>query len=307
MKNIIIDEKFSGIRLNKYLSKILINTNESFIYKMIRKKNILLNDKKADGRELIKDGDKISIFFKDETFDKFTKKIEKESNIPNDLIEKIEKNIIYEDINIIVIDKWDGIPCQFSKNFKYSIDSLTKEYLKRKNNTESSGIVNRIDTNTKGLVIFAKNYLSKKILSEQFANSNVEKKYIAEVCGIVENDNILYLYMKKDKNKNKVFAIDEFEYLNIKNKNDYYLTITEIKIIEYKNNNTILDVNLKTGKPHQIRASLSYIGHPIVGDEKYGNTVGDLKLISKNISFNNIENDKLKYLNNKIFMSNYVL
>ena len=307
MKNIIIDEKFSGIRLNKYLSKILINTNESFIYKMIRKKNILLNDKKADGRELIKDGDKISIFFKDETFDKFTKKIEKESNIPNDLIEKIEKNIIYEDINIIVIDKWDGIPCQFSKNFKYSIDSLTKEYLKRKNNTESSGIVNRIDTNTKGLVIFAKNYLSKKILSEQFANSNVEKKYIAEVCGIVENDNILKLYMKKDKNKNKVFAIDEFEYLNIKNKNDYYLTITEIKIIEYKNNNTILDVNLKTGKPHQIRASLSYIGHPIVGDEKYGNTVGDLKLISKNISFNNIENDKLKYLNNKIFMSNYVL
>ena len=103
MKNIIIDEKFSGIRLNKYLSKILINTNESFIYKMIRKKNILLNDKKADGRELIKDGDKISIFFKDETFDKFTKKIEKESNIPNDLIEKIEKRLLSsEKVNLAV-------------------------------------------------------------------------------------------------------------------------------------------------------------------------------------------------------------
>ena len=310
MKNIIIDEKFIGIRFNKYLLKLLVNANSGFIYKMLRKKNILLNEKRANGTEILKDGDKVSIFFKEETYKKFTENNIKNCDkiiVPLDLMKKIKDNIIYEDENILVLDKWDGIPSQNSEKFSYSIDMLIKQYLIDKGVNDYSGIVNRIDTNTKGLIIFAKNYLIKRELTLQFVNSLVDKKYIALVRGIVDKNDKLSLYMKKNTNTNIVNVLNEDAFSNLKNKKGYYLTRTEYEVLDYIDDNTKICVNIKTGKPHQIRAALSFVKHPIVGDRKYGGGEGSLKLISKYLKFNNISNEKFEYLNELEFFSRYEL
>lgn len=315
MKEIFVTKEYENIRFNKYLQKLLINANTSFIYKMLRKKNILLNDNHAKGTECLKSGDKISIFFKEETYDKFTKNNDTKQEINSDLINKLIENIIYEDDNLLIIDKWDEIKSQSDINNNIAINEICKSYLISKDNNfdiSSASIVNRLDTNTVGLIVFAKNYQTSREFSRLFKDRLIDKYYLTEVNGIVsKNEDTIIKYLYKNKNTNTSVISDE----NISGSS---LTKTYYKIIKIKNNSTVLEIKLLTGKSHQIRAVLSSIGHPIICDKKYMDSklyeenkkkfnMNHQVLISYKLVINNIENDNLKYLNNKMFYSKYKL
>lgn len=272
MKNVIIKKSEEGKRLDKYMISYLSSATSSFIYKMLRKKNILLNNKKASGKEIIKYGDVISIFFSDETFDKFTKK---KKDIYDD-IDKISKkdldklNIIYEDENMMIIDKPAGILSQKSKKSDISINELCIKHMILNNEIDEESIksfkpsvVNRIDRDTLGLIIFAKNYKSAKYLSDDIRNRKVDKYYLAIVNGVIKDDKkSLKAYIKKDEKINKV---------NISNvkKEGYDIIETEYEVLKRGKDITFLKIKLLTGKTHQIRAQFAYLGYPILGDSKY--------------------------------------
>ncbi len=173
----------------------------------------------------------------------------------------IALDIIFEDDNILVINKPVGIEVTNITNNGISLTSLCKEYI--------NGFVkpcHRLDRNTEGLVLFAKNEQALNILLDKFKNKEIEKHYIATVYGIPKKkQERLEAYLFKDTKKSLVYISDEF-------KKGYQKIITSYRIIsENKENNTcILDINLETGRTHQIRAHLAHIGFPIIGDGKYG-------------------------------------
>ena len=311
MKEIEIDEKYDGIRFDKYLKKILINVNDNFIYKMLRKKNILLNDKPSKGIEKLKIGDKIVFFFKDETFQKFTIKTDnKNFNIDDDLKELFKNSIVYEDNNLLIIDKWDGIKSQNDDKDSISINTLFVDYMKNdiEDTLYNKSIINRLDTNTKGLMICAKNYKAARTLTKLIEDKYIKKYYKFIINGhLKEKQKRLILYFKKDNNN----AI-----LTNKKIDGYKLIETDYKVLKEYDNYSIVEAELLTGKFHQIRASFAYIGNPLVLDKKYekNDLYLDNKkhfkqdtqiLISYKLLFENIEDENFSYLNNKMFYSKY--
>ena len=165
-------------------------------------------------------------------------------------------NIIYEDKDIIVIDKPYNL-LTISNGREISLYNLVSEYVKKNNKNNKIFIVHRLDKDTSGLVVFAKNIKTKNYLQSNW--NKVERKYKAIVIGITKDNDILKNYLQENKN----------HYVYVANSGD--LAITEYKKIKEINNNTLLDINIKTGKKNQIRVQLSNIGHPILGDKKYGN------------------------------------
>ena len=311
MKEIIIDEKYDGIRFDKYLSKLLCNANKSFIYKMLRKKNILLNDKSAKGSEKLKDGDKIFIFFKEETYDKFTKKDDNHRlDINGDLLDLFIKNIIYEDDNLLIIDKWEGIKSQNDIKDEISINTIFVSYLanQKKDLLYDGSILNRLDTNTKGLMLCAKNYKTARVLTELIKDRSINKYYRFVINGKLDKkEDILRLYIKKD---NLIANISD------KGLDGYTETTTEYKVIKEFGAYSIVEAKLVTGKFHQIRASFSHIGSPLVLDKKYEDIElyednkkhfkgNNQLLISYKIVFDKIIDKDYKYLEGKEFYSNY--
>lgn len=312
MKEIIIDEKYDGIRFDKYLSKLLCNCSSSFIYKMLRKKNILLNDKVAKGSEKLKDGDRIFIFFKEETYDKFTdKSITKTSDvIDSKFLDIFNQHIIYEDDNLVIVDKWEGIKSQNDIKSDISINTIFVNYLKdkKKDLLYDGSILNRLDTNTKGLMLCAKNYKTSRVLTDAIKTRKIKKYYRFIINGSLKNKSgNVKLYMKKDSLVANISdkALDGYDEI-----------ITEYKIIKEFDKYSIVEALLVTGKFHQIRASFSHIGNPLVLDRKYENRElyeDDKKhfegenqlLISYKIVFDNIDDNEYKYLDNKSFYSKY--
>ena len=269
MKIIVVKQEEQGKRLDKFIKGYMPSLNNSLLYKSLRKKNILLNENKADGSIILKGGDKISIFFKDETIDKFIKKnIDKYDKINN--INNYEMDIVYEDNNMIIVDKNENMLSQSADGEDVSINEICIKYMidKKELNkdiymTQKPSIVNRLDRNTKGLIIFAKNYKVCRELSDKLKNGKIEKYYEALVNGIMEKDeDVLDAYLYKNEDINKVYVSD------IKKDGNVHIK-TEYKIIKKYKEATHIKIKLITGKSHQIRAHLSYIGHPIVCDKKY--------------------------------------
>lgn len=271
MKEIDISESTANQRLNKFLARLLPNANDSFLYKMLRKKNITLNGLKADGREILKNGDKIRIYFSDETYDKFKGDIDKEEKFFHFPILN-KKYIVFEDENVIIINKPAGMlsqktkkndisACEYLIGYLHSKEELSYEDL----HNYKPSVINRLDRNTTGILVCAKNLEAAQRLSAVFKDRSVLKEYICIVKGKVSEPLNLCGYLTKDDISNKV-KISE-----IKNEGMFIETsYTPLKFCD-KLNATVLKVHLKTGKTHQIRAHLSYIGHPIGGDPKYGN------------------------------------
>lgn len=274
MKEIIIKGSDSNIRIDKYLSKLLPNCNKGLIYKLLRKKYFEINNIKAKGDEILKSGDSITIFLSDETYKKFAK------NDNNDLIEinlnvnEVKNRIVYEDENIIIYNKNEG---EFSQKYikdSISINEKLKQYLKISgflfSPTYNPSAINRLDTNTKGLIIFAKTYNASNILSKLLKEKLIKKQYIAYVNGCFDKtSDILYGKYKKDEINNKAYIqnITEDYYIN-DNLNDD-IVITKYELIKNFKDYAVLDIDLITGKSHQIRAHLSSIGHPLICDKKY--------------------------------------
>lgn len=163
--------------------------------------------------------------------------------------------IIYEDKDIIVVDKPYNL-LTISNGKEISLYNLVSDYVKKNNKKNKIFIVHRLDKDTSGLIVFAKNIKTKNYLQDNW--NKVERRYLALVSGITKESDILKNYLKENQN--------HFVYVS----NNGVLAITEYKKIKEINNNSLLDINIKTGKKNQIRVQLSNIGHPILGDKKYG-------------------------------------
>ena len=283
MRKLIVSEKYNNKKLNTFILDNFKNLNQNVLFKALRKKDIRVNNVKVSENVIINTGDEITIYIVDELL--FGK--------PN-----IDFKIIYEDDNIICFFKPEGISVTETNLNEYTFTSLVKENFGK--NLEPC---HRLDRNTSGLILYAKNKETLSILLNKFKNKEIEKHYLATVYGIVKNNHkTLESYLFKDSKKRMVFISD------IPKKN-YEKIITEYIVLEKNNkeNLTKLDVNLHTGKTHQIRAHLAHIGYPIIGDGKYGNNEINKKfkkktqeLVSYKLIFRfKTDSGILEYLKNK--------
>ncbi|AYA99219.1 RluA family pseudouridine synthase [Lachnoanaerobaculum umeaense] len=273
MIEIIVGKNEAGQRLDRVLEKIFVNANTGFIFKMLRKKNITLNDKKADGKERLVIDSSIKLWFSDESFKKLSGKIIYDSK--KDKSEKNKKDIdtfksyiVYEDENTIILNKPSGVLSQKSSFKDVSINDLLLEYLdfdEGKLNTFKPSICNRLDRNTSGLMVCGKTLEGLRVNNELIKTKAVSKFYLALVSGRVKTAGSISGWLYKDENSNQVTIKD-------KDFDDADFIQTEYEVLEYFEDCTLLLVKLITGKTHQIRAHLSSIDHPIIGDFKYGDT-----------------------------------
>lgn len=268
MRTVIINQNEAGQRLDKFLLKYMNLAGKSFIYKMLRKKNIVLNNKKSDGSEKLITGDEVKLFLSEETICKFTE----EKNIKLD-IDTSGLNIIYEDENILIIDKPAGVLSQKAQSEDISLVELVTAYLISTGqltatalSTFKPGICNRLDRNTSGLVIAGKSLAGLQVMAEAFKRRTIKKYYLCIVDGVVASKSCADAYIYKNEASNIVSLCDaEHE--------DAQHIITEYEPINNNGNLTLLRVHLITGRSHQIRAHLAALGHPVIGDNKYGNVM----------------------------------
>ena len=284
MRKLIVNKKYDNKKLNNFILDSFPDLNKSTLYKALRKKDVRINNVKVSQDTIVHYKDEIVLYIIDEL-------LFKTSNL--------NINIVYEDNNIIIFNKPEGISITDDNNSTPTFTSLVKQKYGSNLNP-----CHRLDRNTKGLIIYAKNPLSLQIMQEKFKCREIEKHYLAKVYGIInKNHEILEAYLFKDSKKSLVY-ISDFP------KKDYSKIITEYTVIEKnkKENYTILDINLHTGKTHQIRAHLSHIGYPIIGDGKYGINEINKKfnsrtqeLYSYKLEFNfKTDSGILNYLNKKV-------
>lgn len=266
MRELTVTEKDCAQQLIKYLSKYMEEAPRSFFYKMLRKKNILLNQKKADGSEKLQKGDTIRLYLADDTIEKF-RKVKKPEKMRENKKKYPRIDPVYEDENVIFLNKPAGVLSQKAKETDISLTEALSDYLEKKNSGEETmfraGLCNRLDRNTSGLILAGKTVAATQQLSELIAKRAVGKYYLTVVKGNIIKTERIRGYLQKNERTNRVSVQKEQQ-------GDAVYIETAYRPLCVGKDCTLLEVELVTGKSHQIRSHLASIGHPLAGDTKYG-------------------------------------
>jgi pseudouridylate synthase len=284
----------AGGRLDKYLMKFLKEAPTSFIYKMLRKKNIVLNGKKAAGNEFLKENDEVKLFLADETIVKFGGKVTLSQTADREYVATAEDSIesssddslynflkslkwefdepkvIYEDRDIIILNKPVNVLSQIAKRGDISMNEWLISYLIKSGSISANDLItvkpavaNRLDRNTSGIILAGKTLSGLRFLSDIIKTRKIEKYYLTIVKGEMKENITAEAYLLKNDSHNTVRIYKE----KVQGA-DYIKTAYEV--LKVSPGHSLLRVKLITGKSHQIRAHLSFLGYPVIGDGKYG-------------------------------------
>lgn len=267
MTELTIQKNDAGQRADRFLSKAYPNLKSSLVCKLMRKKRIKLNGAKVEPNVILKEGDVFRFYLSDELLSKEPMKSKTDFRSISS-----EINVIYEDENILLVDKPAGLVVhEDNDNSADTLINRALSYLYNKGeydpmceNSFAPALVNRIDRNTSGIVIAAKNAESLRILNQKVRDREIQKLYLCAVSGVPKpKEATLTAYLKKLPDENRVVISDtpRPDYLTIK---------TKYRVLKSSGELSLVEVDLLTGRTHQIRAHFAHIGHALLGDGKYG-------------------------------------
>lgn len=272
MKQLTIGKNDAGQRLDKFLTKNLPNLPQSLLYKYIRKKRIKVNGKRAEISTRLSEGDVLDLYINDEFF-------EKPEPTYDFLHAGTNLNILFEDKNVLVLDKPVGLLAHpDDREYVDTLIGRVKRYLYEKGEYDpeaeqsfTPALVNRIDRNTGGIVLAAKNAEALRVLNQKMKDREIHKFYLCAVHGTPKpSQGLLKGYLWKDEKKNRVYVYKDF-------KPGSKTIETKYRVLKSAENMSLVEVELLTGRTHQIRAHFASIGCPLVRDGKYGNNQNNRK------------------------------
>lgn len=300
MKQFVVKNIEENQTLEKYVKKVLNNAPLAVIYKLFRKKDVKVNGHWQDKKYVLKADDVVSIYLIDEQFDSFKKVQEIKAT------EDISKWVVYEDNNILIINKPRGVLVQKAVASDIALDDMVISYLINKNEYDPNNSTfkpapcHRLDRNTAGMIIFGKNIGALHYVTENISNKNkISKIYTALVKGVTEENGFINAPLRKNNN---FVVIDE---VNGKE------ALTKYKRIKTIGEYSLVEITLLTGRTHQIRVHFSSILHPVIGDSKYGDFALNKEierkygfknqfLVASKLAFLDVDGP-LKYLKGKVF------
>ena len=305
MRIITVGKNDAGQRLDKFLSKAVKGLPMSLMYKSIRTKKIKVNRKRTEQNYVLQVGDEIQLFIRDEFFDN----PEKDDGALSRIVPKL--NIVYEDQNVMLLNKRPGVLVHEDEDGgENTLIMHVKAYLygngeydPQNEQSFAPALCNRIDRNTGGIVIAAKNAEALRVMNEKIKNGELRKHYLCLVHGVPpKRTDVLHAYLRKNSKDNLVQV-----------RHGYFEGAKEIitgyTVLERRGEDSLLEVELFTGRTHQIRAQMSHIGCPLVGDGKYGVNRDDRAkgfkyqaLYAYKLEFSRTDNNtSLSYLEGKTF------
>lgn len=306
MKEYVIGANDAGQRLDKFIRKAFPLMPPSEMYKAIRKKDIKINGRRAEISQMLCEGDVLRLFVKDEFL------LRERSDFFKSITPVF--GVIYEDENIIICDKPAGLLCHSDEaGEQNTLIEQVKAYLWKKGeydpeseNSFAPALCNRIDRNTAGLVVAAKNAEALRVMNEKIKERKVSKYYLCLAHGKFEkSSDTLEGFIYKDKSTNTV-SVSRVPQKG--HEKEAVRAVTKYRVIGYDGHDSVLEVELVTGRTHQIRAQMAAIGHPLVGEGKYAENKSDRKrgfyhqaLYSYKIVFGNADDGALSYLNGREF------